>query len=141
MAINLTCPIKLFKLNHLSFILEGSDARARLSSTVFVQKNETVSTGPVLPNPSHCAVTGKNGSIFILGGYPSMKQVLIHDSITNSSTTGPSMQYNHYYHACAVFNSALHNGREVILVAGGWHQDTTEIWDYQTEGSSWIISK
>ena len=47
----------------------------------------------------------------------------------------------HTSHGCAVFNSNLHDGREVLLVAGGLYQDTTEVWDYQTPGSSWTSSK
>ena len=45
------------------------------------------------------------------------------------------------YHACALFKSAMHNYREVVLVAGGYQEDTVEIWDYQTQGSSWLPSK
>ena len=46
-----------------------------------------------------------------------------------------------YYHACTIFNSALHDGRPLAIVAGGYDGSTpfnkAEIWDFIKEGTSW----
>ena len=47
--------------------------------------------------------------------------------------------------ACTIFYSPAHDGRSVVIVAGGldngYTLDTAEIWDYTTEGSKWEESK
>ena len=45
------------------------------------------------------------------------------------------------WHACTIFNSAVHDGRSVAIVAGGTlSRKDTEIWDYSVEGSKWQTS-
>ena len=56
------------------------------------------------------------------------------------------MLYGRNNHACAIFNSPIHEGRPVVIVAGGqslsWEENvTTEIWDYTKEGTTWEESK
>ena len=101
--------------------------------------------GKLLPNAveQHCAVTAQDGTIFIVGGYPpsNYRKVWIYNSKTETFTSGPNMRNVHRHHACALFKSAYHNGREVLLVAGGLRQDTTEVWDYQSPGTTWTSSK
>ena len=67
--------------------------------------------------------------------------VLIFNVNDETYESGPQTSFNHRDHACAVFKSAWHNYREVVLVAGGTEEDRAEIWDYQTSGSNWISSK
>ena len=48
------------------------------------------------------------------------------------------------YHACTIFQSVLHQGRPVAIVAGGLPESVytkAEIWDYTQEGTSWVESK
>ena len=59
-----------------------------------------------------------------------------------------SMMYSRVYHACAIFYSPAHDGRNVVIVAGGYGvggyietENTAEIWDYTNEGSIWKESK
>ena len=57
----------------------------------------------------------------------------------NSYTTGPSVTYNKYHAACTLFHSDLHNGRPVVLAAGGYQQATAEVYDY-TNSNQWETS-
>ena len=50
------------------------------------------------------------------------------------------MVYSRYHSACTTFSSALHDGRQVIIVAGSWSGSgvkTAEILDFTKEGASW----
>ena len=45
-------------------------------------------------------------------------------------------------HACTIFNSALHDGRPLAIVAGGYNESGShlikaEIWDFTKEDTSW----
>ena len=124
------------------------------NTTEILNSDGMVTWGPKLPNEliGHCAVTAKDGRVILSGGMrgSSRRQVWIYDwntqsfsqSFSQSSfTQGPDMKNDHHFHCCALFKSNFHNGREVLLVAGGDRQDTTEVWDYQTPGSSWTSSK
>ena len=51
-----------------------------------------------------------------------------------------SMVQGRYDHACTTFNSKLHDGRTVMIVAGGDDgsgDNSAEIWDFSQEGTSW----
>lgn len=51
-----------------------------------------------------------------------------------------SMVHKREYHACTTFNSKLHDGRIVMIVAGGDDgsgDNSAEIWDFTQEGTSW----
>ena len=54
---------------------------------------------------------------------------------------GPTLKHKRYYHACSIFSSQLHNGRPVVLAAGGAYEATTELLDYTQENAKWIVSK
>ena len=131
-----------FRSDQFLFIIGGYN-NGRLATTEILKPDGTVAWGPALPNAvdGHCAVTAKDGTVMLTGGDGSERKVWIYDPNTASFTPGPEMINDHYAHGCAVFKSNLHDGREVLLVAGGSKQDTTEVWDYQTPGSSWTSSK
>ena len=54
-----------------------------------------------------------------------------------------SMLNGRSIHACTIFNSVLHDGRPLAIVAGGYdgstgtHLNKAEIWDFTKEGTSW----
>ena len=49
-----------------------------------------------------------------------------------------SMLNERYRHACTIFNSALHDGRPLAIVAGGsGASKKAEIWDFTKEGTTW----
>ena len=53
-----------------------------------------------------------------------------------------SMVHPRYSHACTMFRSLAHEGRHVVIVAGGYGGlDKAEIWDFSQEGTSWQESK
>ena len=90
----------------------------------------------------HCAVTLHNGKVLILGDYhhKNTRNVLIFDPSNNTFTTGPSLLFDRKWSGCALFNSALHAGRPVVLAAGGKLEGTAEVYDY-TNADTWEQSK
>ena len=117
-----------FRSDQFLFIIGGYH-NGYLATTEILKPDGTVTWGPALPKAvySHCAVTTKDGRVMLTGGSGSRKKVLIYDWNTQLFTDGPNMINNHTNHGCAVFKSNLHDGREVLLVAGGLRQDTTEV--------------
>jgi len=112
-------------------------------------ENGNITPGPNLPRAryDHCQVSYEN-IIFIIGGYvnPGSTNQFGHfkktstvlkydlDDIDNGFIEVKSMVNPKRGNACTIFNSPAHNGRPVIIVAGG---ATSEIWDFTTGGSSW----
>merc|ERR1719278_170483 len=122
------------------FISGGYDGNSNLASTEFIHADGSVTSGPSLPvaRYGHCMVTLHDSKVIIIGGNPSNKNVLVYDpdKTDNSYTTGPSTSYQRTMPACTLFNSDLHNGRPVVLAAGGWNQATAEVYDY-TNSNQW----
>ena len=117
---------------------------SRLATTEYIYANGTVQSGPNLPEArsGHCSVTLHDGKVMILGAdYPSSlrRNVIIMDPADNSFSTGPALSYGREYAACTLFYSPLHNGRPVVLAAGGWEQTTAEVYDY-TYANQWQTS-
>ena len=86
-------------------------------------------------------MTLHNGKVMILGGdFPSSltRTVIIMDPADNSFTTGPALRYGRRGGACTLFKSPLHNGRPVVLAAGG-DDETAEVYDY-TYAKKWQTS-
>ena len=127
-------------MTHFSLIIGGYGTGIGYHATTeILQSNGVVSAGPSLPNKvwGHCMVTRIDGMVTIT----SNRKVWIFNPNDESYESGPQMGNAHWSHACALFKSAMHNYREVVLVAGGVNENTVEIWDYQTQGSSWLPSK
>ena len=125
------------------FITGGYDS-SELATTEYIYANGTVQSGPNLPfgRDGHCSVTLHDGKVMILGAsYPSSlkRNVIIMDPAHNSFTRGPSLSYERVNAACTLFNSPLHNGRPVVLAAGGSIQPTAEVYDY-TYANQWQTS-
>ena len=54
------------------------------------------------------------------------------------------MNHKRGYFACSTMVSAVHDGRTVAVVAGGWDRnylDTAEILDFSMPGSVWELSE
>ena len=58
---------------------------------------------------------------------------IIYDTTTKTFTDGPDMIYSRCYASCAVFRSAKHGGRPVLIVAATGK--FTEIWDFDNSNS------
>ena len=126
------------------FITGGWDGSSALATTEYIYANGTVQSGPNLPEAryGHCSVTLHDGKVMILGAdIPSSlrRNVIIMDPADNSFTTGPSLSHFREVAACSLFNSPLHNGRPVVLAAGGDGQATAEVYDY-TYANQWQTS-
>ena len=117
----------------------------RLASSEYIYSNGTVAEGPTMPTErtGHCSITLHDGKVMLIGGYPlsNSKNVLVFDPDDNSFITGPSLLYERYHHACALFLSEKHGGRPVVLSAGGNEQTTSEILDYTVSNAKWEQSK
>ena len=122
-----------------------------LSSTEYVSSDGDESLpGPDLPSPryGHCAVKLSTGQVMILGdGYGWYrgdgrlgKSVILFDPDTEIYTSLPSLKYARSWFGCAVFKSAMHDNREVVLAAGGSNQATAEILDYTLPNAEWTES-
>jgi len=117
------------------FITGGYDGSIYLANTEYIYANGTVQSGPNLPlaRRGHCSVTLHDGKVMILGAYyPSSlnRNVIIMDPADNTFATAPSLSYKREHAACTLFYSPLHNGRPVVLAAGGRYQATAEVYDY-----------
>lgn len=119
------------------------------NSTLFVIGDDVVQ-GPDLPNPYgygfHCTVKISNGTVFVTGGYPGGvgRDVFIYHPVATGWLgyfgNGPLMSVNRDEHGCQAIFSKNHGNREVVLVVGGWYSSakkTAELWDFQTEHSTW----
>ena len=64
--------------------------------------------------------------------------VLKYDSsnLNNDPLQMESMLYVRGNHACTIYNSALHDGRAIAIIAGG-DSSKAEIWDFTKDGTSW----
>ena len=127
------------------FTTGGHISSGTLASTEFLYPNGTTESGVDLPHyrHGHCMVTLHDGRVMIMSSTnPSSlyKSVIIYDPDKKNFTTGPSLNYKRSYAGCALFKSDLHNGRPVVLVAGGGSQITTEVYDY-TNANQWQTSK
>ena len=60
------------------------------------------------------------------------------NNINNAPMEVEKLRYARHSHACTIFNSALHDGRPLAIVAGGdGALNKAEIWDFTKEGTSW----
>ena len=81
----------------------------------------------------------------IIGGVISGSYATVLKFDSNDLNKAPeqveSMLNGRYHHACTIFNSALHDGRPIAIVAGGHGSGSTsrkaEIWDFTKDGTSW----
>ena len=131
-------------INDSLFISGGHDGRSTLASTEFIHADGSVTSGPNLPEArrGHCSVTLHDGKVMILGASDPRslnRNVIIMDPADNSFATGPSLNNKRQWAACTLFYSPLHNGRPVVLAAGGGGQATAEVYDY-TNSNQWETS-
>jgi hypothetical protein len=45
----------------------------------------------------------------------------------HSWSQGPSMMTKRRYHSCGIFKSAAHQGRNIVIAAGGYNLDSLEL--------------
>ena len=118
-----------------------------LPSTEYVSPNGDASTpGPDLPSAraGHCAVKLSTGKVMLLGGgyYGKIgKSVIVFDPDTETFDISlPSLRTHRFNFGCAVFKSAMHDNREVVLAVGGLFRATAEVLDYTQPNAEWTQS-
>ena len=141
---------------HASASVEGAlwmtggldSGHKRLKSTEFVHGNGSVLQGPDLPSPrsGHCMVDLKDGRVMIIGGTPTFKEVLIYHQSNRSFVHAANLSNGRSSFACALFNSAMHGFRPVILVAGGAYAsvyavNSVEVLDFTKTPTLWQHSE
>ena len=133
-------------MNGTVWVAGGTDGEHLLKTTEFIYADGLVEKGPDLPNPiaNHCAVDLKDGRAMLIGGAKdwygtdSLLEVWIYDSRSMVFTRGPPLQYHRAGSACALFQSPLHGGRPVVLVAGGIYGIyQTEMLDFTNKSAVW----
>ena len=55
---------------------------------------------------------------------------------------GPNMNYKRSYFTCGLFLSNAHEGRPIVVVAGGGYLSDlpSEYWDFTKDGAAWELS-
>merc|ERR1712086_1129036 len=78
-----------------------------------------------------------NDEFMIVGSKEAYRNTLIYNANSGTFTNGPSMIHDRRMAACSMFQSKFHNGRQVLIVAGGYGQITTELLDFSQENAQW----
>ena len=128
-------------VNGMLLVMGGYDGSKRLATTEYISPDGDASQpGPDLPKPrsTHCAVKLSNGQVMLLGGHPDTKSAIIfHPDTETFDQSLPSMIHDRSHFGCALFNSPLHDNREVVLAVGGRYQATAEVLDYTQPNQAW----
>jgi hypothetical protein len=111
-------------LNSTHLWITGGHYGNALQTSEFVSMGQAAVKGPDLPYAVylHCLV-GVNSSTALLcggvnnGGY--LNECHYMDLEDHSWSQGPSMMTKRRQHSCGIFKSAAHQGRNVVIAAGG----------------------
>lgn len=115
-----------------------------IRTTVYLDIHGRISQGPFLPYKmyGHCMVVLEDGKVMILGGFNNDYGVIIYDAEKNTFTRRHSkLQKRRLFSACSLFHSAIHKMRPVVLIVGGYEENSAEVLDYTREGISWEKSE
>jgi hypothetical protein len=129
------------------WVTGGHNGDDRLQTSEFVSIGQAAVKGPDLPYAVywHCLV-GVNSSTALLcggendGGY--LNECHYMDLVDHSWSPGPSMMTKRRTHSCGIFKSAAHQGRNIVIAAGGYngyYLDSVEMLDPTT--NKWIEGK
>jgi hypothetical protein len=125
--------------SHL-WITGGSNGNVRLQTSEFVSIGQPSVQGPDLPYAvyRHCLVGVNSSTALLCGGYNGQYLNECHymDLEDHSWSPGPSMMTKRRLHSCGIFKSAAHQGRNIVIAAGGLNNndnlDSVEILDLTT---------
>ena len=95
---------------------------------------------PFFTNGTACLISGGKTN----NGYTNTVLKYTTSNINENPNQIASIVHWRWNHACTIFNSPAHNGRPVVIVAGGQPSSaykTAEILDFTQEGSTWQESK
>jgi hypothetical protein len=95
----------------------------KLQTSEFVSIGQPAVKGPDLPHAvyMHCLVRVKTSTALLCGGYSGGDWNECHymDLEDHSWSQGPSMMTKRTGHSCGIFKSAAHQGRNIVIAAGG----------------------
>jgi hypothetical protein len=132
--------------SHL-WVTGGWNGNAYLQTSEFVSIGQPSVQGPDLPYAvdGHCLV-GVNSSTALLCGGSNNDQYFNEchymDWEDHSWSQGPSMMAKREEHSCGIFKSAAHQGRNIVIAAGGFNGadlDSVEFLDPTT--NTWNAGK
>jgi hypothetical protein len=131
--------------SHL-WITGGLNGNVRLQTSEFVSIGQAAVKGPDLPYAvyGHCLVGVNSSTALLCGGYNGgpLNECHYMDLEDHSWSQGPSMMTKRMQHSCGIFKSAAHQGRNIVIAAGGYngdYLDSVELLDPTT--NKWIEGK
>jgi hypothetical protein len=132
--------------SHL-WITGGSFSNAYLQTSEFVSIGQPSVQGPDLPYAvqGHCLVGVNSSTALLCGGLNNggiFNECHYMDLEDHSWSQGPSMMTKRGYHSCGIFKSAAHQGRNIVIAAGGHNGvslDSVEFLDLTT--NTWSEGK
>jgi hypothetical protein len=116
------------------WITGGFNGIIRLQTSEFVSIGQPSVQGPDLPYAAegYCLVGVNSSTALLCGGEKDwggeiLNECYYMDWEDHSWLQGPSMMTKRYHHSCGIFKSAAHQGRNVVLAAGGYNFDDYEL--------------
>jgi hypothetical protein len=136
-------------LNNTHLWITGgyNDGNGYLQTSEFVLIGQPSVKGPDLTYAvaGHCLVGVNSSTALLCGGYNGgiLNECHYMDLEDHSWSQGPSMMTKKRSHSCGIFKSAAHQGRNIVIVAGGVNNndflDSVEFLDLTT--STWNEGK
>jgi hypothetical protein len=107
------------------WITGGRNYNGYLQTSEFVSIGQPSVKGPDLPYAveEHCLVGVNSSTALLCGGYngPTLNECHYMDLEDHSWSQGPSMMTKRRTHSCGIFKSAAHQGRNIVIAAGGYY--------------------
>jgi hypothetical protein len=105
-----------------------NEGNGYLQTSEFVSIGQAAVKGPDLPYTVayHCLVGVNSSTALLCGGYNggvAFNECHYMDLEDHSWSQGPSMMTKRRSHSCGIFKSAAHQGRNVVIAAGGYNND------------------
>ena len=124
------------------WVTGGHNVSVSFDSTEIIALDGTVTSGINLPykRSSHSMVVINDDEFMILGGgyHHQWKTTMTYNANSGTFISGPSLIYVRRSASCSMFQSKLHNDRQVVLCAGGTQdQGTAELLDFSQENAEW----
>jgi hypothetical protein len=113
--------------SHL-WVTGGFNSNAYLQTSEFVSIGQPSVKAPDLPNAvgMHCLVRVNSSTVLLCGGYNGqdiLNECHYMDWEDHSWSQGPSMMTKRALHSCGIFKSAAHQGRNIVIAAGGQYNE------------------
>jgi hypothetical protein len=112
------------------WITGGYNGNGSLQTSEFVSMGQAAVKGPDLPYAVevHCLVGVNSSTALLCGGSNGgdLNECHYMDLVDHSWSQGPSMMTKRILHSCGIFKSAAHQGRNIVIAAGGKNGDNLD---------------